>query len=630
MNHASLALPIAALLLATSGPAAAVVRQETVPLERFLQMRSAVSPSPSPDGSEVAFLTNLTGVMQAWRVPAAGGWPSQVSFTSDLVRGVSWSPRGDLIAWFVDRGGAERLQIWVSKPDGSSPRLLSRDADKIYNFGGWSPDGTKIAWTSNERDERYFDLYEVEVATGRARLLHREDAVLRPGQYSPDGRWLAFVKFNTLDDLDLYARELSTGRTVHLNHHDTPEHVADFAWHPDSRSLLVAADRGRDRFRLVRVSLAEPNVFHPVFEPEWGVEAVNAADDTVAVVVNEDGYSRLHLLAADTLRPRLRPRIPDGVAMRPELTRDGRRIFFAFTGPTDNADILAVDAATGAVSRVTKSDTAGIDRSALVHPRLLRIRAHDGLEIPGYLYLPPGKGPHPLVVWVHGGPESQERPRFSAVYQYLLSRGLAIYTPNIRGSTGYGAAYQAADNVERRWDAIRDVRTAAEWLVAHGVAAPGRIAIAGGSYGGYMTVAQLAFHPDTFAAGVDVVGIVNFETFLEETHPFRRPLREAEYGSLEKDRETLRALSPIHRLDAITAPLMVIHGVNDMRVPVNEARQVVRNLEGRGVKVEAIFFPDEGHGLAKLPNRIHGYTRMADFLLEQLAGRGRRKPTEGA
>ncbi len=618
----NLPLPIVVVaLLAAALPAGAVPRQESVPLERFLQMRSATAPSPSPDGKDVAFLTNLTGVMEAWRVPSAGGWPSQLSFTGETVRGVAWSPRGDRIAWFVDRGGDERVQIWVSKPDGSSPRRLSTQDSKIYTFGGWSPDGAKIVWTSNERDERFFDLYEVDVATGRAKCVKQADEVLRPGRYSPDGKWLAYARSNTLDDLDLYALEVATGRTVHLNPHEKPEHVSGFAWHPDSRSLLFTSDRGRDRTRLVRVTLDQPNRLEPVYEPEWEVEAVAAEGKHLAAVVNEDGYSRLQLLDAKSFRPVSRPALPDGVIFAPEFSRDGKRLFFAFTGPTENADVYLLEVASGKLSRVTKSDTAGIDRATLVAPRLLRIPAHDGLQIPGYLYLPAGKGPHPLVVWVHGGPESQERPRFSAVYQYLLSRGLAIYTPNIRGSTGYGHAYQAADNVGKRWDAIRDVRTAAEYLVAQGIAAQGRIAVAGGSYGGYMTVAQLAFNPETFAAGVDMVGIVNFETFLEETHPFRRPLREAEYGSLEQDRKTLRELSPIHRLDDIRAPLMVIHGVNDMRVPVNEARQVVQNLERRGVKVEALYFPDEGHGLSKLPNRIHGYARMADFLLEQLRAR---------
>ena len=621
MNAPLLLSAVAASLLAFASPAGAVPRAETVPLERFLQMRSAVAPSPSPDGKEVAFLTNLTGVMQAWRVPAAGGWPSQVSFTSELVRGVSWSPRGDLVAWFVDPGGAERVQVWVSKPDGSSPRRLSRQDEKIYTFGGWSPDGSKLAWTSNERDERWFDLYEVDVASGAAKRVQQADAVLQPGRYSPDGRWLAYARANTLDDLDLYALELASGRVVHLNPHERPEHVSAFTWHPDSRSLLVAADRGGDRTRLVRIALDRPDVFVPVFEPKWEVEAVSAEGNTVAAVVNEDGFSRVQLLDAKRLRPIGRPSIPDGVITRPEFTPDGKRMFFAFSGPTENSDVFVLDVGTKKVSRVTRSDTAGIDRRTLVTPELLRIPAHDGLEIPGYLYLPAGKGPHPVVVWIHGGPEAQERPRFSPIYQYLLSRGLGVYTPNIRGSAGYGHAFQAADDVGKRWDAIRDVRTAAEYLVARGIAAKGRVAVAGGSYGGYMTLAQLAFNPDTFVAGVDIVGIVNFETFLEQTHPFRRPLREAEYGSLERDRETLRALSPIHRLDAIRAPLMVVHGVNDMRVPVNEARQVVENLERRGVKVEALYFPDEGHGLQKLPNRIHGYTKLADFLERELKGR---------
>ncbi len=604
-------------LLAVAFPAAA----EGPPLERFLNMRSSVAPSPSPDGKEVAFLTNVTGVMQAWRVASTGGWPHQVSYFPERVRGVWWSPKGDLLAFSVDVSGKERLQIWVCKPDGSGLRKLTRADDRIHNFGGWSPDGKSVSVAANLRDERYFDIHVLDVVTGAARVVKQADEVLVADEFSPDGKWLRYGRWNTNIDGDVFALELATGRTVHVNPHTEETRLQAVEWTEDSKAMLLATDQGRDLAGVARIALDAPGKLEWVFSPTWDVEGLAVSRGRVAVVVNEDGYSRIHLLDGGTFAPRGVAPAPDGVMSAPKFTRDGAALFVSVSGPTDNGDVFRWDAATGKVSRVTESDTAGIARESLVAPKLVKWKSHDGLVVPGWLYLPPGKkGPSPMVVWIHGGPESQERPGFNPVIQYLVSRGLGVYAPNIRGSAGYGKKYLGADNGAKRKAAIADVKAMAEKLVAEGHAQKGRLAVMGGSYGGYMTLAQLAFHPDLFRAGVDIVGIVNFETFLERTDPWRRPLREAEYGSLS-DRKLLRELSPISRIDAIQAALLVIHGENDTRVPVHEARQVVEVLGKRGVKVEALYFPDEGHGLAKLPNRVKGYTAVADFLERQLGTR---------
>jgi dipeptidyl aminopeptidase/acylaminoacyl peptidase len=280
-----------------------------------------------------------------------------------------------------------------------------------------------------------------------------------------------------------------------------------------------------------------------------------------------------------------------------------------------NSDIWLIDLDSNGVSRLTESSLAGLDPAKFVDPELVRFSSFDGLEVPAFLYRPRGvPSPMPVIVSVHGGPESQERPGFNGVFQYFIQRGFAVLAPNVRGSTGYGRSYTHLDDVERRLDSVADLRAAWQWLVNSGVGRRESIAIMGGSYGGFMVLAALVNQPDLWSAGVDIVGIANFVTFLENTGAYRRKLREAEYGNLAEHREFLERISPIHGIDRINAPLMVIHGANDPRVPVGEAEQIVAGLRARDAPVTYMRFEDEGHGLIKLENRLVAYPAIAEFL----------------
>ena len=311
------------------------------------------------------------------------------------------------------------------------------------------------------------------------------------------------------------------------------------------------------------------------------------------------------------------------------FSENGDKLAFSFSSPTQNGDIWIYDRASGKLSQVTQSDRAGIDPSTFVSPELIKFKTFDGHMIPAWYYRPQGsvqaapnqpkarKGNRapmsilkivPVIVSVHGGPEGQSRPGFSALYQYYLSRGYAILDPNVRGSTGYGKIYTHLDDVEKREDSVKDLAAAHQWLVTGGGADPKRIAVMGGSYGGYMTMAAITLYPDLWAAAVNTVGIVNWETFLQNTSSYRRRQREVEYGRLDRDIEFLRRISPIK------APLFVIHGKNDPRVPYTEAEQVVKALKDRGAVVEYKLYDDEGHGISKLKNRLELYPLVAGFL----------------
>ena len=271
------------------------------------------------------------------------------------------------------------------------------------------------------------------------------------------------------------------------------------------------------------------------------------------------------------------------------------------------------------LERVTSSSTAGIDPVSFVEPEVVVVPSFDGLEVPAWVYRPAGVERPPVIVSVHGGPEAQERVGFNPVYQYLVAAGYAVVAPNVRGSSGYGKSYLALDDVEKRPDSVRDLIGMGEWVRSQPDLDGDRMAVMGGSYGGFMVLAALTEAPGLWAAGVDIVGIANFVTFLENTGSYRRALREAEYGSLAHDREFLESISPIHKADRVAAPLLVIHGANDPRVPLGEAHQIVEKVEANGTPVELIVFDDEGHGVVKLANRKVAYGRVVVFLDEHLA-----------
>jgi dipeptidyl aminopeptidase/acylaminoacyl peptidase len=337
---------------------------------------------------------------------------------------------------------------------------------------------------------------------------------------------------------------------------------------------------------------------------------------------NVDGYTDLTVgrLADDSIEEFPAPDLPEGVAAGIDFDTDAERFAVTVTGRRENTNVHVVDVETGASERWTNASTAGLARESFRTPELVRFESFDGREIPAFLSLPAEaeKGETPVVVDIHGGPESQRRPSFSPVTQYLLDAGYAAFEPNVRGSTGYGKAYTHLDDKDKRMDAVADIERGVAWLGDHSAIDPDRIAVMGGSYGGFMTLAALTEYPDLWAAGVDIVGIADFTTFLENTGSWRRALREAEYGSLDDDRELLESISPLNNIKRIDAPLFVLHGANDPRVPVGEAEQVAARVGEQDVPVETLIFDDEGHGIVKRDNRIEAYTAIAEFLAEHV------------
>jgi dipeptidyl aminopeptidase/acylaminoacyl peptidase len=576
---------------------------------RYLKIRGAWGASFSPDGRRVSFLTEITGVPQVWEVGAEGAsWPEQLTFYEERVSDAAYSPTENRLLFGMDAGGNERSQLFLLE-DGEVTDL-TRAPEAIHYSGGFSPDGRYIAYTATRRNGTDFDVYVQDIVDGEPEMVWEVSGYHTVADWAPGGRALIVSRHHSNVNNDLYRLDLTTGEATLLTPHEGDARFSGANVTPDGGSVYLATDRDGEFLRLARLDLATLSLDF-LTPDDWDVEGVELSRDGRYLVAsrNVDGYSDV-LLFNSRGRRMPDPRIPEGIVGGFEFSPDSGRLAFTLTAPERNPDVWVLDLPDGDARRLTRSSTAGIPPRTFRRPRVVRYPSFDGRRIPA-LFHEPGIENAPVIVNVHGGPESQARPAFAPVTQYLLHRGYAVFFPNVRGSTGYGKTYTHLDDVELRIDSVKDLAHAAYWLRERGHE---RIAVMGGSYGGFMVLAALTEYPDLWTAGVDIVGIANLVTFLENTGSYRRSLREPEYGSLEKDRAFLESISPIHKAGNIKAPLMVVHGKNDPRVPVGEAEQIVERVKKNGGTVEYLFYEDEGHGLAKLKNRLDAYPRIAAFL----------------
>jgi dienelactone hydrolase len=500
----------------------------------------------------------------------------------------------------IDEGGNERTQLYL---DGEP---LVVDPRYIHGSPHVSRDGSLLAYSTNRRNGADFDVVVRRLESGDERSFEL-GGWCAPGDISPDGRWVVAGQLGELSgDSNLYLLGIESGEVVHATPHEGRAEYTEPVWRADSSGFLCATSEGRDTFAISSYRLG--GGWEVVHESDWDLECFgDDAGRHTLVVANEDGYSRVDGLSFPG----------DGVADHFVFSRDGTRVAFAFSTPTEPNQVWVHDFDSGETRKLT--DLGGAEEGA--EPELHRYEGVDGESIPVFLFLPEGDGPFPVVVTVHGGPESQWRPWYSSGFgaftQHLVARGYAVAAPNVRGSSGYGKRFEHLDDVEKRLDSVADLASLHAWLAARPEIDESRAVVYGRSYGGYMVLAALAFQPQLWAAGIEFVGISNLRTFLENTSDYRRAAREREYGPLS-DPELLERLSPWSRLDAIRAPLFIEHGRNDPRVPVSESEAIHAELVRRGVRCELVIYEDEGHMVEKLANRVDVFERAVVFLDEVL------------
>jgi dipeptidyl aminopeptidase/acylaminoacyl peptidase len=560
-------------------------------------------------------------------MPAAGGYPVLVTAFDDPVGFVRWSPAGDWLAFNVAPGGGLNEQIYVVRPDGSGLRRLTEGGKENNFLGDWTPDGRHIFYSSNRRDPASTDAYLLDVATGQARMVAEMKGTGGIEEVSRDGRYAVISRLVNRGNNNLYLVSLADGKETLLTPHEGPGQFGGGLFSADGRTVYLASNKDRDLVAFARVRLDAQGQPGPVEvlaareDAELSGLVMNEERTTAALVWNVAGRSELAFYDTATARMTPGPKLPSEILGGLEFSKDGRRLALALSGSSAPSDIWVLDLAGGLFTQLTRSPHAGVDLAKLVRPELVRYKGHDGLELSGWLYRPHGaKGPGPVVLSFHGGPEGQERPGFNSTYQALLSRGIAVFAPNVRGSSGFGKRFVNLDNGALRENGVKDIKASVDYVVSAGVADPKRVGIMGGSYGGYMVMAGLTEYPELFAAGANLFGVVNFETFFKHTQPWMAAISKVEYGDPDKEAEMLRRLSPIHRVDRVRAPTIVLHGANDTNVPVVEAEQVVENLKRRNVPVEYVLFPDEGHGWRKTPNRIRSAVAIVQFFETYLKG----------
>ncbi|HXW95687.1 MAG TPA: S9 family peptidase [Nitrososphaerales archaeon] len=598
-------------------------------LLRFLSVRSAFNPTYSSDDKKLIYLSDMTGVPQVWSVDIEGGAPQQLTYYEDRVGVVSGAKKKDAFVFTKDHGGDENFQLFLMEKGAGELQQLTDDPEVIHDFSStwtatqagssWSPTEDSILFSSNARNRAFFDVYTMALSTKRVKRIHRSDYTNYGIDWSTDGKnilvFRAYAPFN--QDLFLVGTRDHDVRC--LTEHKGEAAFFAAAFSRNGRQIYVVTDEGREFASPAVLELDSPK---PQFlmDAKWDVEELALSDDRkrLAFTRNVDGLSKLTIW--EPPGPQVIVQMPPGYITGLRWSHKGEMLAFVFSSPNHNPDIWLHSLRDGSTKRVTRSSASGLNLERLPSPKLVRYPSFDGLSIPCFIYRAKNSSrPPPAVVYIHGGPEWQFRPEFYQEIGFYVSMGLTVIAPNVRGSTGYGRTYTHLDDVRLRMNSVRDIESLVAQLKRDGEIDGNRVGVLGGSYGGFMVLACMYRYPKLWAAGVDVVGISNFVTFLENTGPWRRKLREAEYGDPAKDRDFLESISPLNNASKITAPLFMIHGTNDPRVPLNETNQIEGELKRLGREVEVMVFDDEGHGLIKLKNKLKGYTAAFEFLLDHLS-----------
>lgn len=603
-------------------------------LRPYQNMRPASLMGWLPNDSGVLLSLRFGEVAQLAKVSEPGGMRTQLTFFDEPVVQAWVSPssavNGAIFA--KDRGGDENFQLhFLSFGDGSTRMLTdgkSRNERVVF-----AANGSHFAYASTRRNGRDFDIWMGNASLQAPhRLLLQQGGTWYPLDFSPDGRKLLVQQWFSVSDARLHLLDIETGELTRVVIGRDPSAESMARFDHDGVHLLVLTDALGEFASLVRVELST-GVVAPLFPQQpWDVESFDLSEDgsRIAVLRNVDGSSHVTVHdASDALAELGSIKFDQGVVGRALINKAGTEVAFDVSGAQIPGDVFSRTFNSGLLTRWTTGETGGLNANSFVSPTLIRFGAHDAdaammnlpRQIPAHVYAPVGPGPFPVLILIHGGPEAQARPAFSEFIQFLVrERKIAVVVPNVRGSTGYGKTYRALDDGRKREDAVKDIGALIGYLGTQPQYDPKRIGVYGGSYGGYMVLASLVQFSDRLRAGVDIVGISNFVTFLENTSPYRVDQRRPEYGD-ERDpdmRKFLTSISPLSRADQIRQPVFVIQGANDPRVPRSEAEQILKAVRGNGIGAWYLLALDEGHGFRKKANRDRMSEAVIQFLDQYL------------
>ncbi len=644
MLRMSTVVSVAALSLAACQPAAEVAKVpelKSYDAKAFFDTTAVSMAYPSPysfsvDGKSLLLATDKSGVFNAAALPVAGGDAAPLTqSTTTAVFAISYFPTDDRALVTTDGGGDELTHIYVREADGALKDLTPGDKHKA-DFLGWSGDGKSFWLTSNERDPQMFDVYAYDAATFARKLVFQNSGFF-PAAVSPDGKWLALGKETTAADSDVYLADLTKAAKqapVLITPNDATIAFGVYEFTPDSKQLVYATDELGEFTQAWTHDLATGKKAELV-KADWDVQYVtySSSGRYRVTAINQDASTKLTILDQTTSKPVALTGVPAGDVANVRFNRDETQIAFTVASDTSPSDVFVADLATGGAKRLTTNLNPAIDETQLVEAEVVRYKSFDGLDIPAILFKPKGasaEAPVPAVVDVHGGPGGQSRKGYTAMYQHLVNHGYAVLRVNNRGSSGYGKTFYHMDDKKHGEVDLDDVVFGKKYLQSLDYVQKDKIAIMGGSYGGFMVAAALAFRPEEFTAGIDIFGVTNWVRTLKSIPPWWGAQKDSLYdemGDPSTDEERHRRISPLFHTEKIAKPLLVIQGANDPRVLQVESDELVAGVKKNGVPVEYVIFPDEGHGFLRKENRITASNAYVAFLDQYLKGI---KPPEGA
>lgn len=585
---------------------------------RLLKVRGIVEPDLSPDGKNLAFQMSTTGKPQLWVVDAKGGWPRQLTF-GNAVYSHQWAPSSTDLLYGADTEGDERINLKYITQDGRTENIIRPANEAFVVPGEFSDDARYLAYASTERNGRDFDIRVVDLETKADKQVFEGRFGFFPGDWRPGQEQIIVSETRGEDGNDLHLLDVSSGTLTTLFKPDITSLYGSVTWKPDGSGFYLVTNQDRE-YQALAVYDLETKQLEILDAPEHDVEGLSLVGKGRYLIwsVNEGGFSTLKARDLETGKPVTPPAdLPPGV-YNLDGAKEASAVAIRVNGPRTPWDAYVWNLDDGSLSHSARSDLVGLDPARFVVPESLNFEARDGVRLNGLFYAAKtedGALP-PVVVTVHGGPTAQARPRFSPLIQYLVAHGIAVFDLNFRGSTGFGKTFARLDNQFKRTDAVRDVADAVAWLKTTKRVDTTKAAVMGGSYGGYLTNAVIGMYPDTFVAGVSFVGVSDWVRALETASPQLKASDRIEYGDISdpKVREYHASISPINFVDDIKASVLVVHGANDPRDPVAESDAFVKAIRERGGEAVYLRFPDEGHGIRKLENRITANRRVVEFL----------------
>lgn len=625
MNLKRFSLVFLTLLLCVSAVGAqqkkhAPVKEYTI--EQFMNTVRIGGSSFSSDDKSILFHNNKTGIFNVYSVPVTGGAATQLtSSTKESTYAVSYFPNDARFIYTYDRGGNENNHLYLRDVD-STERDLTPGEKVKANFLGWSHDRKSFFFSTNERDARFFDIYEMPIDSLKPSLIYKDETGFDFGDISNDKKFVAFEKSGgSPADSDVYLYDTATKELKNITAHSGDVANSAQTFDVQSKYLYYLSDAGGEFRYVARYDLANGKT-EVVEKAPWDVfyTYFSHSGKYRVTAVNEDARTKIKIYDTASGKPVALPQLPNADITGVNISRSEKLMAFYLNGDRSPSNLYVYDFATKKATKLTDSLNPEINPADLVDSQVIRYKSFDGLEIPSILYKPKHASPQskvPALVLVHGGPGGQTRVGYSALTQYLVNHGYAVLGANNRGSSGYGKTFFAADDGKHGREPLWDIVESKKYLASLGYVDERKIGIIGGSYGGYMVLAALAFKPEEFAVGVDIFGVSNWVRTLQSIPPYWESFRKSLYkelGDPSKDLENLRAISPLFHTDKIVKPLIVLQGANDPRVIKPESDEIVANIKKRNGVVEYVLFDNEGHGFTKKANEIRAYKSILDFL----------------